>query len=283
MDVMPGTEGKGVVDNVVEVEGAAGSLTTAYATAESGEDKREGRYEVEQVPTQTLDGDEEDEEDDDTWDGEDGEEGFPVLDVPSPEPVGPGTIGLVRRSSLVCSAVTVRSPSPLKNHSRCERSLGQRQSSPPEDRLIPTQSLDPFLVSFIPFKNRREIRLLKHYIYDVCAYTYRSMSESDLSQLVQFALVPRCQTNRTFLHACINSGLLHLCNVARARNSGQEVSKLQTEIAKYNVLVFQGLTKELEDGPTGDTLANILGVLNFEVRHCSGGYLPIHPNRSRLD
>lgn len=277
MDMATGAEGKGKAKKevVVEMDDEGDSVATASATAEPNEDKGEGWDEVKQEPPQTLDENEEDEEEDGAWEDEDDEEGFPVLDASSSEPSNPGTIGLARRPSATSSTVTVRSPSPLKEETRSERSLSRRLSSPPENRLIPTQSLDPFLVSFIPFKNRREIRLLKHYIYDVCAYTYRGMPESEISRLIQFVLVPRCQMNRTFLYACINSGLLHLSNVARAQNSSHEVLRLQTEIAEYNVLVFQGLTKELEAGPTGDTLANILGVLNFEVRRCPSGYLAV--------
>ena len=278
LDMGTGAEGKRKVDKevvVIKMGDKEGSLDTASCTAESDDDRGMGRDEVRQESGQILGGNEEEEEEDGVWEDEDEEEGFPVLDTPSPKLVNPGTIGFVRRSSSTSTIVTVCPSSPLKEETHSERSLSRHPSSPPKNRLIPTQPLDPFLVSFIPFKNRREIRLLKHYIYDVCAYTYRGMPESEVSRLIQFVLVPLCQRNKTFLHACINSGLLHLSNLARAQHSSHEVLRLQTEIARYNVSIFQGLTKEFEAGPTGDTLANILGVLNFEVRRCPSGFLSI--------
>lgn len=137
-------------------------------------------------------------------------------------------------------------------------------------QLVPYQTLDPWLVSTIPFRSLREVTLLKYYIYDVCAYTYRGMAANSLSEVIRSALIPHCQRNKTFLYGCVGGGLRHLYNAAR--NNGQDVRKLETEITKNNLLVFRRLVTELKSAESSrGAFGTIMCLLNNEV--CPGHHI----------
>jgi hypothetical protein len=131
---------------------------------------------------------------------------------------------------------------------------------------MPSRELDAFFTVHIPFENAVEVNLLKHYIYDVCTYTYRGISEKNLSHLINTVLVPRCQINKSFLYSCISGGLGHLRNIAVARYDSGEAKRLEMTITQYKVRIFQTLQQQVAaDAPKDQLLATMLGLLNHEV------------------
>ncbi|KAA8913762.1 fungal-specific transcription factor domain-containing protein [Sphaerosporella brunnea] len=133
--------------------------------------------------------------------------------------------------------------------------------------LIPRAGIDAFLTMGIPFdKTEVEVDLLKHYIWDVCSYTYRGLNSKNLTNLVRSVLIPRCQVNKSFLYGCINGGLSHLASIARARHQPWEVERLEVLMAKYKVLTYKTLREQFASNePMDQVLATILCVLNWEI------------------
>jgi hypothetical protein len=132
---------------------------------------------------------------------------------------------------------------------------------------MPFRELDAYLTFHIPFETAVEVNLLKHYIYDVCTYTYRGISENSLTGLINTVLVPRLQINKSFLYSCISGGLGHLRNIAVARYDSGEAERLEMTITQYKVRIYQTLQQQVAaDAPKDELLATILGLLNHEVR-----------------
>jgi hypothetical protein len=130
-------------------------------------------------------------------------------------------------------------------------------------------SIDPFGVSNLPYKTPRELTLLKHYLYDVSAYTYRGMSSKTKYTIVRYSFLPRCQTSSTFFYASVAHGAFHLKSIAdREERSTRE---LDLEIAGYHDIIYRDMSAALSAMTTitDDTVGVIIILLNCEVPYPS--------------
>ncbi|KAI5803854.1 fungal-specific transcription factor domain-containing protein [Geopyxis carbonaria] len=123
-------------------------------------------------------------------------------------------------------------------------STGPSQIAPSDTQLY---------TSVLCLKNHQELRLIQHYIYDVCRYTYKGMPKDNLDKLMRQALIPRCRASDAFRQGCLSSGVLHLM-VA----SGQD--SLNLDAIKYRDQSVTGLQNMLKD-PSFHYSEDMLGII----------------------
>lgn len=131
-------------------------------------------------------------------------------------------------------------------------STGPSQISPSDAQIY---------ISELGLKNFRELKLIQHYIYDVCSYTYKGMPKDSLDQLMQQALVPRCRAKEAFRQGCLSSGVLHLMAVTGQRS-------LEVDAIQYRGNSLTGLRNILKNPNfyySEDMLGIILIIATFDV------------------
>jgi len=146
-------------------------------------------------------------------------------------------------------------------------------------------SIDPFDVSNLPYRDPRELTLLKHYLYDVAAYTYRGMSEKTRFHIIRYSFLPRCQTSSTFFYASVAHGAFHLRSIAEREE--RSTRELDLEIAGYYDIIYRGLSSALSamTSITVNTVGVIIILLNCEVPdplHFRSKILPTNLSGARL-